>query len=230
VLRQQELPCEPNRGRLALRWARFRDCYWARLGAGSAARDCSFAQAEDVGGGKRFGKSLQRVLVDGFRFDVFLHFRKQSLRNEDLAARRLVREAGGEVRDRTEGCVVRASFETNLAARRIAEGDPDPEIEVVPSLPPVRHKLGHLLAQGASQSYSAQSRIENLDRIVEEDLDAVACEKADRRVVGLDEPPDRGVELAEDGQQLLRLDGICEARVAAQVAERGCPGARRTLG
>ena len=102
-----------------------RDC----LGGGSAARDCSLAQGENVEGGNRLGKSLQGVLTHRLGLDVLLHFRKQSLRHEDLAAGRLVRQARREVRDRTERCVVRASFETNLAARRVAEGNPDPEVE-----------------------------------------------------------------------------------------------------
>ena len=56
--------------------------------------------------------------------------------------------------------------------------------------------VGHLLAERAAESHGPQRRVGDLDRIVEEELDAVALEEADGRIEALHETADHVVELA----------------------------------
>ena len=124
-----------------------------------------------------------------------------------------------EVRHRSDRRVVGAALEPHLAAGRVAERDAGAEVEVVATLPPDRRQLAHLFPERAPEPYCPQRGVGHLDRVVEEELDAVALDEPDRRVEPLDEPADRVVELAQHAHQLLGLDGVDEARPPAQIGE-----------
>src|SRR5207244_3977947 len=93
------------------------------------------------------------------------------------------------------------------------------EVELIATLAPQLDQADHLLAQRAAEPHRPQRRVGDLDRIVEEELDAVAFEEADGRLEPLHEPADRVVELTQHPQQLLRLHPVDEACPAAQVGE-----------
>src|SRR6478735_7748866 len=164
-------------------------------------------------------ETLQCELAGRLGLDLVLDLRVEALRDQDLTGGRLIGKPGREIRDGADRGVVGTALETDLPARRVAECDAGAEVEVVPALVPERRQPGHLLPQRAPQANRLQRVIGHLDRIVEEEVDAVALETADRRVEPPDETADRAVELAQRAHQLLGLDGIGEVRPAAQVGE-----------
>src|SRR4051795_3865559 len=164
-------------------------------------------------------EALERELAYGDGFDRVVDLGVEPLRDQHLPARGFVRQPRSKVRHAADRSVVRAALETNLTARRIAESDTRPEIELIATLAPQLDQADHLLAQRAAEPHRPQRRVGDLDRIVEEQLDAIAFEEADGRLEPLHEPADRVVELAQHPQQLLRLHPVDEVRPAAQVGE-----------
>src|SRR4029079_11154871 len=123
------------------------------------------------------------------------------------------------MRDRADGRVVGTFLEADLATGRVAERHACAEVEVVATLLTARRPLGHLVTQRAPQPYASRRRVRYLDGIVEEELNAVPLDEADRCVESPDETADRVVELAEHAHQLLPLAGVDEGPPAAQVDE-----------
>src|SRR6266487_2678677 len=84
----------------------------------------------------RLPEALQLEEAERFGLDDLLHFRQHPLANDDLARRRGVAEARGEVEDAADGAVVVATLEADPADRRVAERHTEREVELVPALPP----------------------------------------------------------------------------------------------
>src|SRR3954468_1383233 len=177
------------------------------------------AQSDHVESRHGPAEALERELAYGDGFDRVVDLGVEPLRDQHLPARGFVRQPRGKVRHAADRGVVGAALETNPPARRVAESDTRPEVELIATLAPQLDQADHLLAQRAAEPHRPQRRVGDLDRIVEEELDAVAFEEADGRLEALHEPADRVVELAQHPQQLLRLDPVHEARPTAQVGE-----------
>ena len=177
------------------------------------------AQSDHVESRHGAAEALERELADGDGFDRVLDLGVEPLRDQHLPARGFVRQPRGKVRHAADRGVVGAALEADLPARRVAESDACAEVELIAALAPQLDQADHLLAQRAAEPHRPQRRVGDLDRIVEEELDAVAFEEADGRLEALHEPADRVVELAQHPQQLLRLHPVDEARPAAQVGE-----------
>src|SRR5262245_321043 len=177
------------------------------------------ANRDEVERRHRSLEPLERELAGRLRLDVVFDLGVEALRDQDLAGGSLVGQARGEIGHRSDRRVVGAAFEPDLSAGRKAERDACAEVEVVAALLPEGRQLRHFFAERTAEANRPQRGIRHLDRIVEEELDAVALDEADRRVEPADEAADRAVELSEDAHQLLGLDGVDEVRPAAQVGE-----------
>ena len=177
------------------------------------------AHHDDVERCDRALETLEGHLADRLHLDVVLDFRVETLCDQDLAGGRLVRKPRREVRNRADRRIVGAALEADLAAGRVAKGDASAEVEVITALPPPRRQLCHFRTERATESHGPQRGVRDLDRVVEEELDAVALEEADRRVEPPDQAADRFMELAEHPHQLLRLDRFDEDRPAAEICE-----------
>src|SRR2546425_3644684 len=147
--------------------------------------------------------------------DELLHERVGALAEEDLPALRLGAQARGEGHDGPHGAVVEAAGEADPPEGRVAERDPDPEVEVVSALSPADHELLDALAHGHGHADGPRGGARARHRIVEEREDRIAGEALERRLELEHEPSQRVVVLAEHAHDLLGLGGLGEGGEAA---------------
>src|SRR5947208_9121629 len=106
----------------------------------------------------RLPEALQLEAAERFGLDDLLDLRQDPLADSDLARRRGVAKARGEVEDAADGAVVVATLEADPADRRVAERHTEREVELVPALPPPRRKLAGQLGHRALDRLRAGRR------------------------------------------------------------------------
>src|SRR5438132_3485019 len=163
---------------------------WGRSASGD------LAQRRDPERRDRLVEALQLDLAGRIRLDRILDRRMHAAAHEDLAALRHRREAESLNDDHSHGAVIEAALEADAAHRRVADGDPDAEPEVVATLLPAGLQLGELLLHRERHARRAKLRIGDRHRVVEEDHHPVAREVLERALVMEDELAHRRVERA----------------------------------
>src|SRR5256712_4276343 len=144
-----------------------------------------------------------------------------ALAQEDLPALCLGAQARGEVHDRPHRAVVGAAGEADPPEGRVAERDPDAEVEVVPALSPAGHELTNALAHGHRHAHRARGGVRAGHRVVEEREDRVPGETLERRLELEHERTKGVVVLAQHAHDLLGLGDLRERGEAAEIAEHG---------
>src|SRR5438552_15264005 len=178
-------------------------------------------QGDHVDGLDGTKKAFERQRRERLGLDEILDEGVGALAQEDLPALCLGAQARGEVHDRPHGAVVGAAGEADPPEGRVAERDPDAEVEVVPALSPAGHELTDELAHGHRHADRPRGRVRARHGIVEERENRVAGEALERRLVLEHERTEGVVVLAQHAHDLLGRGDLRERGEAAEIAEHG---------
>src|SRR5215831_18449888 len=84
----------------------------------------------------RLAEALQLEGAERFGLDGLVDLRQHPLTDDDVARRRGIAQARGEVEDAADGAVVVTTLEADSADRCVAQRDADREVELVPAPAP----------------------------------------------------------------------------------------------
>jgi hypothetical protein len=121
----------------------------------------------------RLQKTLEGELPQGLGLEQLLQRHVDPLADENLAPKGLSAQAGGEIGDRANSCVVHPTFKADHAQRGIALGNADAKIERVTTPLPLTGLFAHLLPHANGHAYSPRRRVGAGDRVIEKDHQAV---------------------------------------------------------
>src|SRR5439155_14257806 len=176
-------------------------------------------QANDVVGRHRLVEARELERRERLRHHELRHHPLRAFAQEDLTAEGLGTEPRREVHHATDGAVVETTIEADPPERRVAERDPHAEVELVTALTPAGDERAHAFAHRDRHPDGLSRGIRARDGVVEEREDRVAGEALERRPESEHQLAERGVVLAQDAHDLLRLGDLGERGEPAEVAE-----------
>src|SRR6516162_11665196 len=169
--------------------------------------------------GDGLAQAFQRHVTDLFQpYGIFDRVRETAA-DQDLSILGFAAQPRGEVGDRADRGVVHALGEADLAEGGVALGNADPETDIVAVPPPGVEQYLRRLAHRHLHVDRPFDRIGSRQRIVEEHHDPVAAIMVDRAFEAGNDRPERGVIVAQQCHDLLRLGALGKGSEAAQITE-----------